>query len=83
MMFKSPRTIPEIQNDYNVACAQLGQVEFRISMLQRESTALRESLINLDYEAGERNKMDAEAKAKEQTAQSTPKLVELADKAQA
>lgn len=56
----TPRSQKEINDEYSLSCAQLGQLKYKIEVLEAESQTLMEKLKKLNLEGSERQKLDAE-----------------------
>ena len=61
-----PRAIEDIQKEYAQLCAKVGQTAYQIFVLQRDLDEANEQLLTLNQEGAARQKLDAEAKAKEE-----------------
>ena len=60
-----PRQLEEITKEYNIIAARLGAVHYQGLVMQREAEELIKKMSSLNSEGADRNKLDAEAKAKE------------------
>lgn len=62
-----PRALPEIQGEYQQACANLGQVDYQLFIYNREKDKLRTRIEALNNEAAARNQLDKDTKVKEES----------------
>lgn len=63
---KSPRSVPEIQQEYQSLCTKVGHFEYQVFALQKEIALAKESLRDLNFEAAaaaQAAKKEEEAKA--------------------
>jgi hypothetical protein len=68
-----PRSFEEIQAAYGQLCAQAGAAQYQVYVHSEELKRLNESLVSVNQEAAARQRLDAEAKAKEATQQTEEK----------
>jgi len=60
-----PRAMEEIQAEYNRLSGQAGQNQYQAYVLGKDLERINQRLVEVNQEAAFRNKLDAEAKAKE------------------
>jgi hypothetical protein len=62
-----PRTMKEINDDYSLTCARLGDLTHKLEVQKTQELELREKLKSLSSEASERNRLDNESAAQPTT----------------
>lgn len=63
----TPRNLEAIQADYQQTALQAGQSQYQVFVHSEDLKSLNQKLLNLNREAAERNRLDQEAKNKEET----------------
>lgn len=63
---KAPRTVPEIQQDYQNLCLKAGHTQYQVDVLTKDLAMMNEELRKLNFEAAAANKaaQDAAEEAK-------------------
>ena len=69
-----PRTMPEIQAAYQQMCANLGQVDYQLSVYNKEKDKIRSQLEAINNEAAARQQLDKEAPKQETLITETEKV---------
>lgn len=62
-----PRSMEEIQLDYQRMCANAGQLQYQLRIQSKELEMINQRLEAVNNEAAARNKLDQEAKASQAT----------------
>lgn len=57
-----PRALTEIQKEYQELCLKAGQIQYQVKVNTDELEKINERLLEVNYEAAERNQLDATAK---------------------
>lgn len=60
---KTPRQIADIQAEYQQLCLQAGQMQYQAKVLNDQLAEINKTLLAVNNEGAERNKIDAAAKA--------------------
>lgn len=60
-----PRSMAEISEENAKLCAHAGTIQYQIYVLERDLDQTNQSIMNANYEAAARQKLDAEAKKEE------------------
>lgn len=60
-----PRALEDIMKESNELLYKLGVAKYRVDIHTKEAEEITEQLVKVNYEAAERNKLDAELKAEE------------------
>lgn len=58
---KDPRALTDIQKEYQELCFKAGQLQYQNNVTNDELAKINERLYEVNYEAAERNKLDAES----------------------
>lgn len=61
-----PRDLATIQAEYNELCNRAGQLQYVINVQNKDLDQVNARLESVNHEANARNKLDSEAKAKEE-----------------
>lgn len=63
MSDKKPRSIPEIQVEYQNLCLKAGQLQYQVAALNKELEIVNDAIRDLNFEAAASKKAEDDAKA--------------------